>query len=688
MQKISNMSDEEVARIGRDENFSTNYNFPSAETQTILRWLNVANRDDNPDKRIEFLHVILMPSEDTLQRKKDANGIEKEKIDRKSRITARAACAYLNHLKRLFPTTELVCEWGKDILPVFVKVDDRNEFLKSVSALFKKLDEEIHKKESDEEIVICSTGGYKAIAGFAMMYAQIHSIPCLYSFEGSPEAYEVMNIPLGYAYASLDEEISILKAIQSDKDVVADDKSLPRWVQDSKALADVLLKSYETARRKPYGTGEALFDILRDYSDQGGAWADYLDDLLAQKWSQLWLGDQIPETVEHSRRHSKRLMEFAANLFRGASRQQMEAIGFDSQHPQNLALLIASIYLHDIGHTALSYPILSKKSSTRDVLPLGLFPSAVREVHHLLTGDLLRNDPDRYFLREDKTHERIARIESEEDKQRAQFLATYVPLVAAHHRGYTKLKSGTAIASPSVRNVGELLFGKYEFEGTLAPLVERYEQGDGCIKIEPDHLLALTALLRIIDGCDVQTDRIISSDYLKYRNQRSDDEAMMLDAELLSVEELLPSDIVGHLETLRGYKDEKTVKEVCKELYPRIFWELRDLRNRHGSWRVAQRKEMSLFMALSLANRVAFKKEQHLHFKKHQSVSFVLPVVAGDTATVRIFPNSAEELNILNEELIASLKDIKKDIENEHEKTDKLLDKAFGFQVEIVGYKG
>ena len=77
----------------------------------------------------------------------------------------------------------------------------------------------IANKSTDEDVIICSTGGYKAVSGFAMVYAQLHSLPCLYSFEMSPAAYEVMSMPLGYAYSMLDEEINMLKAVYRDTDI-------------------------------------------------------------------------------------------------------------------------------------------------------------------------------------------------------------------------------------------------------------------------------------------------------------------------------------------------------------------------------------------------------------------------------------------------------------------------------------
>ena len=635
----------------KEENFGSAYNFPGAETQTILRWLsdNMQKGKDETD-RIERLRLVLLPSE-----------------DKASLLTAHATCVSLMHLRGLFPNTTLECNRTEKIMPLPIKVNDRENFLRSISELFKKLDD--LTRDPDGEVVICSTGGYKAVAGFAMMYAQLHSMPCLYSFEGSSEAYEVMNVPLGYAYASMDEEINMLKAIE--KNVGGDVSAFPRWVRDSKELAGVLLESYRKAREKPYGTGEYLFDRLRKCGENGTKWADYLQLLLVHNWSQLWAGDQIPETVEHSRRHSKRLMEFAANLFRCAP-LPMEALGFDDNHPELLAILIASIYLHDIGHTALSYPLLDDVSGLADIFPLGLFPSSVREVHHLLTGKLLRRESAkaRYFTR--------GKGQDKHDDWMTDILMTCVPFVAEHHRGYTARKGVKAEPKEAVRLAGELLFGHEEFDETLRPLEDRYVECRKDCPVEPEHLLNIAALMRIIDGCDVQADRVISEDYLEYRNRRSEDEARMLDSQLRGLRDCLSNDVNEALDVLSRLEDYS--KNDYAAAYSRIFHDLRELRDKYGSWERVRREALPEFTALSLANRVAFKGEQRFHFGKHQNVGFVLPAFKEpNTVTVHVFSNSD-----LPETSEAVLKGICKDISEEYDKVKGVLGDRLNFSAETV----
>lgn len=668
------------------------FTFPTAEIQTLVHWLK-----DNREQ-IETLHVVLLPSKDV-----------------PSRLTAHAARIYLNAAQHLFPT-RIQCGL-EDILPTKIEVADREKFLRSVAVLFEEFDRQVDQK-GPEQPVFCTSGGYKSIVAFAVMYAQLHSIPCLYTFENGPQAFELMHIPLGYAIGTLDEEISLLKAIGSRKGQTGEDLEsnlgVPQWVSDTRPLAPMLIKSYERGRRQPCGTGAALFDRLRNAGDRGRRLAQHLERLLAENWAELWMGDQIPETVEHSRRHSKRLMEFASNLFRCAG-PQMEALlslGEDPEKPELLALLIASIYLHDIGHTALSFPVRPTPGRCTP-FPLGLFPSAVREVHHLLTGELLRQYPERFFG-------------EEHDSEPFRFLKLCVPFLSEHHRGYTALMDGDGKPSELIGSVGKLLYGEEKFKETLRPLKVRFEEALGNVDLPftADGILRAAALLRVIDGCDVQSDRVISREYLRARLDRTQDEAKFLSAQLEAF--ALPKEIAKITEIAKSQENRKieeiaqiadnvsklkqatnsldvkqvlagtfidedeAIKKSCRAIYLGVFQALDALRQKHPSaedrakadWGKIQTEEALSFAGLSLANRVAFKWEQFLHFYKHQSVGFVLPVRESDKeVSARLYPVDAA---MCDENTAEIMKSIKGDIEGEYEKARPVLEEHLILQARTL----
>jgi hypothetical protein len=91
---------------------------------------------------------------------------------------------------------------------------------------------------------------------------------------------------------------------------------------------------------------------------------------------------------------------------------------------------------------------------------------------------------------------------------------------------------------------------------------------------------------------------------------------------------------------------------------------------------------------LSLANRTAFKWEQFLHFFKHQCVGTVFPVYENGEIIIHLWPNS--DLSFDSEILDTSLKEVKKDIEDEWKKAcfdgkeeDAVLLKGIRFSVQL-----
>ena len=185
----------------------------------------------------------------------------------------------------------------------------------------------------------------------------------------------------------------------------------------------------------------------------------------------------------------------------------------------------------------------------------------------------------------------------------------------------------------------------------MRPLQDRADGAEDAQK-----LLWVTALLRILDGCDVQSDRVISPEYLDYRNRRSADEARMVRAELEGFINVLPA---GLREKIRVIDAEGEIDGI----YEDVFAGLTELKEKHHTWRKVQAEALPEFMALSLANRLAFKKEQHNHFSKHKCIRFVLPSMneKENTITINVFPN--DEVEGYAEAALSISDDIRKEYE-------------------------
>ncbi len=612
------------------------FKMANAELQSLCLWLE--NRPPQKDDDKPALEIALFPSKD--------------------KLCLRNALVTQNYLRRLAQDDlPFLDRWGLSsikvtIEPLDISVKSNAEFALTIDGLFKAFDTK-RRQHPQAAFFINSTGSYKAVVIYATLYGQINQLPCIYTFEKSIEDYlHLTPLPLSFALAELDDEMALLQGIKEGAEGLLNDKqaeALPDWLkglmtQDDEGnrktlgLAGALVDHYRANRRKTSGVGQGMIERIRQQKG-GEPIADYIEERIQKEWAELWLGDQIPETVEHSRRHSKRLMEIAANVFRSARPENVEALGLNDA--KVLALFVTAIYLHDIGHTALAFPVTPGGGGA---FPLGLFPSSVREVHHLLSRDLILAEGEDLL--------------PDDGSDLAPLLRELVPLVCAYHRGYTHLLKEQKTAQPkgAVSQVGKLLFGDDHFNETLRPLEEVLEAKKEEIAawgLSIRKVLACAALLRVVDGCDVQADRTVDDVYLKARQKRTEKEGQTLWQQLTFFKTKLPLDLSDKLDKLSDLinperiddllrdKDQvETIKKMTGAIYTAVFDELNTLKG-SGGWAFIN-GNFEEIQALSLANRVAFKWEQFLHFRKHQAVGFVLPMPSADGkgVTIGIWPNN------------------------------------------------
>jgi hypothetical protein len=597
--------------------------YPTAELQSIICWLYKLSDQMEPERDILCLELHLLPSE-------DPRSYLTAYMTKRVLITAQELNLLPDNIKINEPS----------IRQLTISVKDEAGFNNSISVLFKEYDE-IRRKNSrpGAEMVINATGGYKAISMFSSIYAQINHLKFIYIFEENrDDALELPPLPVGYSLESLDDEISLLKGLKAHKGLLdkIDHSKLPSWLKNlfdfnkggsMLPLTEILLNHYNERRF----TAEAIGSGMLDQLDEDRR--EKLETLIRGPWSQLWLGDQIPETVEHSRRHSKRLMELAGNLYRSAP-NELKAIGM--LKPQAVELLIASIYLHDIGHTVVAHPVSeNERQALGGVFPLGNFPSCVREAHHLLSAELVRDRSSELFTTGESTLSRL------------------VPYLVEYHRGYTTLTQHKADCPPIIRAVGILLYGEKAFTDTLLPLEARLNDDKKVFEaygLSIEEIITVTALLRVLDGCDVQADRTINPEYMEARLKRTKTEGEAIWWEL---QPLLPSKwknfegLAGRIHEISGSLDpQKAVGKdlatelngLCKRVYAAVMDVLLSIKAREGGYLLTPNNHMDL-MTLSLINRYAFKWEQFLHFYKHCCVGFVLPVREADKIKIKVFSN-------------------------------------------------
>lgn len=656
------------------EDFFMAKSFPSAESQTALGWI-WKNRAGGDRREIS---VRLYPTEDL-----------------RSRFTAQVTrlCLWGASIRNELDPIDIGAG-GDCVSSIDIEPETYDRLIPGIENLFKAFDG-IREKAFDDgdEVILNVVGSYKPVTAYALLYAQVYGISSIYSPEGSSEGgFELRPLPLGYAINVLDEEISMLRGLRDNPALLSDEnvmRGLPGWVKGLFIKKDgvfvpfylvtKLIELFDSSGFTTTGLGRGILCRLQAHNR---AVHRYIESRIGKEWAYLWIGDQIPETVEHNRRHSKRLMEAAANVFRAAE-GELRRLGMDAYFP--IALLISSIYLHDIGHTLVSYPPLEKIEGEPDegVFPLDMFPSAVREVHHLLSRDLIRILAEQLFP-EDPENGLPGNLLLK--------LRKVVPLICAYHRKHLLLREGRAEATASIRDVGTFLYGREEFEESLTALKDALDGIEGLelTEDEKERVLRVTALLRIIDECDVQVDRAGARGYLEARLKRNLVEIRSLNHQFVRFRKLMEnwrpqkekareicrlveavSGRISGIDTERiaveGLPD-PVLAEIAadvKKLYPLIFQALGELRG-EGSFNdlTDTAESVNLMLALSLANRIAFKCEQFKHFYTHNAVAFVLPVASGDGGVTILLNTAGNRPGDRGKYCQGIVGDIREEIEN------------------------
>jgi len=220
-------------------------------------------------------------------------------------------------------------------------------FAKGIANLANQMSKYIDEQQSmPGTVYIDPTGGFKASwIIWRLVGARYPNAVFIDSQPTSTHLMRLPRFPLAADVNMIDELHSFLEGHGIPTHVY---EILPSQVQslfDAPLLdlckpnffGDVFHDLYEKRNLVPDGSGSIL---LKQIGNQ------HLVNALESHipaWQNVWIGDQLPETVDHGKRHSLRLMEFAVEALPSLN---VGAIGNDA----GLFVLFASLWLHDIGH--------------------------------------------------------------------------------------------------------------------------------------------------------------------------------------------------------------------------------------------------------------------------------------------------------------------------------------------------
>ncbi len=443
-------------------------------------------------------------------------------------------------------------------------------------------------REENKSFCIIASGGYKAIFYYTTLFGTLFKERVVYKYLDSKKLIYMLELPIYWDVRELEAKTAVFRIGGSGDSNHYSNFVLKFLSENYDTIREDLLYHEPTLR---YITNDKLRHTLKNN---------------IPVWSNLWLGDQVPEMVEHSKRHSRRILEKFEYMM-----NDIEDSYFIDK-PTFMFLLIASAYLHDIGHTVMEY----------NDFPFHMFPEHLRVFHNILTKKFI-NIHYKHILKLDNLEKDLLKALS---------------LICMYHR-------------KNMYITGELnRVDKYFLETVLdEPAVclinhpEFQELPDELQKIT----LKVTAILKILDEMDVQADRVVDDHYAKVRRWRTDHEIeylmKLLEKEDKNLWNKLKNSLSNNFEDLR-----KEARKIVDNNLDRI------------------RKSTDDIRAISLYMRIIFKKMQEKHFEQHKKVKAVFPELqkASKNLKIIILADSPESWYTTMKEINEQLELLKKDALN------------------------
>lgn len=559
--------------------------FPSAEVQSFSFWLAM-----QPQGATVLSNIILMPTR-TDRAQLCARKIKDILLDQV--LTSGLA-------QRHLPANDQVEIPNPE--PFELRLEDEKCFAQDIARFLKDLGAKVNKLKSEgiERIVFNITGGYKGLTPFFSLIGFLEEeVEVIYQHEEAKVVLRVPPLPLTWDFKLFDEYRCLLRA--EDKHLMTPPPDKFRLLFEEKPdgwsknpFGQLLEEIYTRDRLKRFGYGARLIRRLPE------ALQEELEKKRIPRWEHIWIGDQIPETVEHSRGHSQRVMEYAASLL-----EPRFAVTEKFLSDNELYCLICCLWLHDIGHTALSFRLPDEK-----VILVAPFPTLVRKFHHLVS------------------YERICEYDYLPENERKA-----VALISKYDRAKMPLKKR------------DNKWENKDFCLIAEPLEEVIPDNGLDFRheiIPKERVLLLCALLRMIDALDIQSDRVIDDNYWKERQQRTKEEVdsyRKLLSKRLKLLEWCPNNFEESIRCCKNKSDQVYIKwtksltdpsnsdkadEVRRTLEDEIEPKMVETIRKVLYLDECQALEQELLLGiLSALDRVNFKMLQEAHFRKHSRVKLV-----------------------------------------------------------------
>ncbi len=405
-------------------------------------------------------------------------------------------------------------------------------------AKIKEMINDLVENRGCERILLNATGGYKGTVPYSTLMATLHreKVEIAYLFEDSRDLIFIPTYPIGLDFREWHENALRLKMVlelgstkyfmpENPVKLLLHDSKEEKKGSEKKADRRKTLSVFGNELKLRYDD-QISVDPLKVYSKSivdrilnvdsplvGGRRIKNLTNQDIEWWSAkktdifelknilhkiidkvgdiIWLGDKIPEMVDHARMHHHDLLEFT-ELFLTPILHHAPRFFNESER----FILIATVLLHDCGHSVNSLSLEESRELSNlfgeitvhglpDIIPL--FTDDVRDYHQFLAGIRLNDVKTANYIE-------WPGKDGFRDKGFDERIHEAVILACLYHRRRMDHDNESGKKKGMLHLTGQ-------WPGSLKKKAEYYMN-----ECNVD-LMKVVALIRLIDGCDSQARR-------------------------------------------------------------------------------------------------------------------------------------------------------------------------------------
>lgn len=519
-----------------------------------------------------------------------------------------------------------------DLIKIDSLSEDGSKFNQGLKNLLTEVNSLVHNNEY-EEIIFNITSGFKGIIPYLTLAGMCYqNTRIIYLYESSPVIVSVPKLPVGFDVTAWNDNRAFLKTLQDVEGIYSDIKQLPVSegfknlfeIQNKKPIlssfGEFLNTEYERRKKEKalseFGRGYILADLIQD--------KDKKEKL--KKWINnshlIWYGDNIPETVDHSRGHCQRLLELAAQIIKPYNIIYNKFLLNDEE----LIILTLSVWFHDIGQSGrrmiipfndeIVVGLFNGKWDNYKEYDISDFPEIVRDLHHILGFIKLLKNPEYYHFSDDnkKGHLPIKYLKA-------------AALSYLYHRKSTPLNE---------EGNGEFIYDLTDTEIKTPIKKHQSKVNELFPKANSIDIKFITAIQTLIDKCDNSKERTGDEEFIERRGEQTRSEILTEYERLKYLSEGLNGDYNNLLKYFKdgsgNWKSGKDILEIKaskKKINGKSIEIIKEIKKIISNKELITNsvKNPILTEFVKCYEKIIFKLFQKSHFDKSGSVDsiFILP---------------------------------------------------------------